>query len=140
MANNWSSPESRQAPRAAAANNAVPRTIERENFPERFRFAWKTALTICFATFMRTPNDTIWLQNALDIGDLPSCRPAAIVTACLLTVAAYRHVAPKAAGIAATVDKQPTAIGTDPQPRDGVLAQQRQRRDGQRRLERNRRR
>jgi ribosomal protein S17 len=69
---------------------------------------------------MRMLNDSIWLQNALDIDDLPGRRTAAIVTACLLTVAAYRHVAPKAAGIAASVDKQPAAVGTDPQPGDRV--------------------
>ena len=45
-----------------------------------------------------------------------------------------------AAGIAASVDEQPAAVGTDPEPCDGVVAQQRQRRNRQRRLEGDRRR
>jgi hypothetical protein len=48
------------------------------------------------------------------------------VAARLLTVAAHRHIAPKTAGIAASVEEQPGAIGADPQPCDGVALQQRQ--------------
>src|SRR5262245_25942606 len=70
-------------------------------------------------------------DNFLSIADLLRRGTAAVIAVCLLAVAADGHVAPEAAGVAAAVDEQPAAIGADPQPRHGFVAQQRQRRDGQ---------
>src|SRR5438445_494421 len=78
-------------------------------------------------------------RNFLDIGDLPGRCAAAIITVRFLAVAADGHVAPETAGVAAAIDEEPAAVGTDPEPRNGFIAQQRKRRDGQGRLEGDRR-
>src|SRR5262245_2768725 len=63
------------------------------------------------------------------------CLSALIMTPRLLAVAAYAHVAPDPAAVAAFIEKQPTTVRADTNARGPRRRQKRQRRDRQSCLE-----